>query len=138
MGPGRRCGDDRVPGKSCQHTQGQPNLQANCQVMAGCCRRGCGHAGFEGGAGIGWMGCAVLVCRSTFWDTICRIRRLALLRGKWKPFSKSSAGNVGQCVHAEDELCTASSWGESLCLGYQLCAGVFWLQTPCMTLCKSI
>ena len=31
-GPGRRHGDDRVPGKSCQHTQGQPNLQANCQV----------------------------------------------------------------------------------------------------------
>lgn len=55
------------------------------------------------------MGCAVLVCRNKFWDTLCR--RLALLKGKWKLFSKSSAGNAGQCVHAEDELCTASSWG---------------------------
>lgn len=30
--PSKRHGDDRVPEKSCQHGQGQPNLQANCQV----------------------------------------------------------------------------------------------------------
>lgn len=76
--------------------------------------------------------------RNMFWDVVCRIRKLAQLRGKRKLSSKSSPGNAGQCVHAEDALCTASSWGENLCLGYQLCAGVFWLQIPSVTLCKSI
>lgn len=48
-----------------------PTYRPTAKWMAARGRQGYGHAGLEGGAGVAWQDCAVLVSSSLLWDTLC-------------------------------------------------------------------